>query len=327
MPVRARTTVLRRLTLESGDQEDIPQSTVAASVIETLTPYLERALDGEPEVRVPPTDYWFTANEIPDRVSGEALRARFGAGSMGAQPIAEMTLRPPESDGDAAILMTSIGGWIQSVNSGSLGNRPSADLIAREIADLEKCISWTWLELRGYAVRLQNLGSPLEVLFSAGGGMLTAIVQEPGESHEVCFLVQNTPEAVRRLPIAPSVEVHARLFKIGSVHLVPLVARVGDTWYESWINACSDDGRGFEELEILTKQERIVFLVYDGTSFDPERTVQFANPLVNTVSQIRRVIQGAPPWTMEQFADARDELYAAYPTPQDLIFGADLSGK
>jgi hypothetical protein len=325
MPEHARTTVLRRLALESGDQEDIAQSAVASSVIETLTPFLERALAGESSVSIPPTDYWFTATEIPDRASSNALRATFGSGAAGTLPIVEMTLRPPEEDGEPAMLMTSLGGWLQAIGSGLLGNRPSADRIAYEIADLEKCISWTWLELRGYAVRLQNLGSPLEVLFSAGGGMLTAIVQEPGASREVCFLVQNTPDAVRRLPETPSVEVHSRLFKIGDVHLVPLVARVGDTWYESWINACSDDGRGLEELEILAAQDRIVFLIYDGTTFDPERTVQLPNALADDIGQIRRVMEGVPPWTMEEFADAREDLYAAYPTPQDLIFGPDVT--
>ncbi|MCY3692928.1 MAG: hypothetical protein OXI54_03200 [Chloroflexota bacterium] len=325
MPVRPKTNLLRRLILESGEQQDISQSSVAGSVVETLTPVLEQALAGEPTVPVPPTDYWFTATETSPDSSDHGLRAEFGKASAGSAPLAEMTLKPPDADGAPAFLMTSIGGWLQAVASGSLGPRPAADRIALEIADLETCIAWTWLELHGYAIRLQNLGSPLEVLFSAGGGMLTAIVEEPGQSPEVCFLVLNTPDAVRRLPEIPGVEVHARLFKIGPVHLVPLVAQIGDTWYESWINACSDDGRGIEELEILAAQDRIVFLVYDGTSFDPERTVQLANPLAESVAQMRRVMQNVPPWTTEEFADAREELYAAYPTPQDLIFGPDLT--
>ena len=327
MPESARTTILRRLTLESGEQEDIAQSTVAGSVVETLSPALERALAGERMVSVPPTDYWFTAAEISDNPPNHALRAEFGTASLGSDPIFEMTLRPPEADGAPAILMTSIGGWLQAVSKGSLGNRPAADRVAYEIADLEKCLAWTWLELRGHATRLQNLGSPLEVLFSAGGGMLTAIVEEPGQSPEVCFLVQNEPGAVRLLPEVPSVAVHTRLFKIGGVHLVPLVARIGDTWYESWINACADEGRGMEELEILAGQCRLVFLIYDGTSLDPERTVQLANPLADSISQIVQVMQGVPPWSMEEFADAREELYAAYPTPQDLIFGADVAAE
>ena len=325
MPERARTTTLRRLTLESGEPEDVAQSAVAGSVVETLAPLLQQALSGESMVAIPPTNYWFTATEIPDDPSNHALRVQFGTASLGGHPIVEMTLRPPDADGAPAMLMTSIGGWLDVVRTGALGDRASADRIALEISDLEKCIAWTWLELRGHATRLQNLGSPLEVLFSAGGGMLTAIVQEPGASREVCFLVQNAPEAVRRLPEVPGVEVHARLFKIGGVHLVPLVARIGDTWYESWINACADDGRGIEELEILAGQSRLVFLIYDGTSLDPERTVQIANPMSESVGQMRRVMQDIAPWTMEEFADAREQLYEAYPTPQDLIFGPDVS--
>ena len=327
MPESARTTILRRLTLESGEQEDIAQSTVAGSVVETLTPALERALASERMVPVPPTDYWFTATEISDNSPNQALRAEFGTASLGSYPVVEMTLRPPDSDGAPAILMTSVGGWLQAVSNGSLGNRPTADRVAYEIADLEKCLAWTWLELRGYATRLQNLGSPLEVLFSAGGGMLTAIVEEPGQSPEVCFLVQNEPAAVRRLPEIPSIAVHTRLFKIGGVHLVPLVASIGDTWYESWVNACADEGRGMEELEILAGQSRIVFLIYNGTSLDPERTIQLSNPLTDSLSQMLRVMQGVPPWSMEEFADAREELYTAYPTPQDLIFGSDITAR
>ena len=321
MSARPRTTMLRRLTLESGDHEDVAQSTVSGSVVETLTPALQRALDGEPMVGIPPTGYWFTAREEPD----EALRVEFGTQSLRSRPIVEMTLRPPNEEGTAAILMTSIGGWLQAMAEGAIGDRPTGDRIANDISDIEKCIAWTWLELRGYATRRHNLGSPLEVLFSAGGGMLTAVVQEPGQSAEVCFLVQNEPHAVRRLPEIPSIAVHARLFKVGDVHLVPLVARIGDTWYESWINACSDDGRGKDELEILAAQERLVFLVYDGTSLDPERTVQLANPLKDSMSQIHRVMRDVVPWTMDEFADAREELYAAYPTSQELISGPDLT--
>ena len=327
MPESVRTTILRRLILESGDQEDIAQSTVAGSVVAALIPALERALVGERMVPVPPTDYWLTATEISDNSPNQALRAEFGTASLGSHPLVEMTLRPPDSDGAPAILMTSVGGWLQAVSNGSLGNRPTADQVAYEIADLEKCLAWTWLQFRGHATRLQNLGSPLEVLFSAGGGMLTAIVEEPGQSPEVCFLVQNEPREVRRLPEIPSIAVHTRLFKIGGVHLVPLVARIGDTWYESWINACADEGRGMEELEILAGQSRLVFLIYDGTSLDPERTVQLTNPLANTIGQIRRVMDGVSPWSMGEFADAREELYAAYPTPQDLIFSFDITAR
>ena len=325
MPERPKTTTLRRLTLESGDQEDISQSEVAGGTVEMLAPMLEQALSGGAEVRIPPTVYWFRATEAAPNQPDDFLRAAFGAASAGDNPLVEMTLRPPGAEDEPAILMTSIGGWIHAVAAAALGDRPDADRIAYEIADLEKCLSWTWLEMRGYATRYRNLNSPLEILFSAGGGMLTTIVQEPGSQPEVCFLVQNAPEAVRRLPTNPNISLETRLFKIGDVHLVPLVGRVGDTWYESWINPYADDGRGFEELEILAAQERVVFLIYDGMSLDPERTVQIANPLTGKMAEMRRVMRDVAPWTMEAFAEARERLYAAYPTPQDLIFGPDIT--
>lgn len=325
MPENLRTTTLRRLTLETGDQEDISQSDVAGGTVEILGPLLEQALSGEPEVRIPPTDYWFRATETSPGQIDASVRVAFGSVGAGATPLIEMTLRPPETDGSPAILMTTIGGWLDAIGTGSLGDRSAADRIAYELADLEKCISWTWLEMRGYATRFQNLGSPLEILFSAGGGMLTTIVQEPGAASEVCFLVQNAPEAVRGLPPQPQVSVWARLFKVSDVYLVPLVARVGDTWYESWINPYADEGRGFEELEMLATQDRIVFLIYDGTSLEPERTVQIANPLGEDMAHMGRVMEGVASWTMDEFAEARERLYAAYPTPRDLIFGPDFA--
>lgn len=325
MPERPKTTTLRRLTLESGDQEDISQSAVAGGAVEMLAPLLEQALSDGAAVHLPPTVYWFRATGAAPNQPDDFLRATFGTASAGDNPLVEMTLRTPGAEDAPAILMTSIGGWLHAVAAGILGNRPAADRIAYEIADLEKCLSWTWLEMRGYATRYRNLNSPLEILFSAGGGMLTTIVQEPGSPTEVCFLVQNAPEAVRRLPANPSISLETRLFKIGDVHLVPLVARVGDTWYESWINPYADAGQGFEELEILAAQERVVFLIYDGTSLDPERTVQIANPLAGKMAELRRVMRDVAPWTMEAFAEAREGLYAAYPTPQDLIFGPDIT--
>ena len=325
MPERATTTTLRRLTLESGDQEDMPQREMASGTVETLAPMLERALAGDPQVRIPPTDYWFRARQLASEGSpDDALRVEFGTVSVGDVAITEMTVRPPAANGDPAILMTSIGGWLQAVAAGSLGSRPAADRVAYEISGLENGIAWTWLEMCGYATRFQNLTSPLEVLFSAGGGMLTTVVQEPGQSPEVCVLVQNSPDAVGRLSPDPQISLQARLFRMGGVYLLPLVAQVGDTWYESWINPCADEGDGLAELEILAAQSRIVFLIYDGTSLEPEHTVQVLNHLAGELNEMRQRLEGATPWTTEGFAAAREELYAAYPTPRDLIAGPDV---
>ena len=325
MPERATTTTLRRLTLESGDQGDMPQREMASGTVETLAPMLERALAGDPQVRIPPTDYWFRARQLASGgTPDDALRVEFGTVSVGDVAITEMTVRPPATNGDPAILMTSIGGWLQAVAAGSLGSRPAADRIAYEISGLENGIAWTWLEMRGYATRFQNLTSPLEVLFSAGGGMLTTVVQEPGQSPEVCVLVQNSPDAVGRLSPDPQISLQARLFRMGGVYLLPLVAQVGDTWYESWINPCADEGDGLAELEILAAQSRIVFLIYDGTSLEPGHTVQVPNHLAGELNEMLQRLEGATPWTTEGFAAAREELYAAYPTPRDLIYGPDV---
>ena len=178
--------------------------------------------------------------------------------------------------------------------------------------------------MRGYATRFQNLTSPLEVLFSAGGGMLTTIVQEPGQAPEVCVLVQNTPDAVGGLSPDPQISLQARLFRVGGVYLLPLVARVGDTWYESWINPCADEGDGLAELEILAAQSpnRLSDLRWHIPGAGTHR--QIPNQLAGELSEMRQGLEGATPWTTEEFAAAREELYAAYPTPRDLISGPDV---
>lgn len=326
MPDHPTTTTMRRLTLESADQQDSPQSDVSDATVEMLAPLLQQALDGDDRVPIPPTDYWFGAREITaGGTPGASLRVAFGTASTGIEPVFEMTVMPPGATGAPAIMMASIGGWLEATATGSFGVRSAADRIAYEIADLENCLAWAWLEMRGFADRDQKKANPLEVLFSAGGGMLTTVVQEPGQSPEVCVLVLNTPEAVNQLPQNPQILVQTRLFQVGNVYLVPLVARVGDTWYESWINPHADEGQGLVELEILAAQSRTVFLIYDGTSLEPARTVQIPNPLAQPVAEIRRRLQAAGHWTTEEFATAREELYAAYPTPQDLISGPDMS--
>ena len=104
--------------------------------------------------------------------------------------------------------------------------------------------------------------------------------------------MQNTPEAVHELAPDPHILAQTRLFKVGDVYLVPLVARVGDTWYESWINPFADQGQGLVELEILAAQDRIVFLIYDGTSLNPAHTIQISNSLADEMAEIRQRLEG-----------------------------------
>ena len=241
MPLAA---TLRHITVETGDEQVTPQGYVTDATIRSLTPLLERALGGEDQVPLAPTEFWFRARE-----AGDLLRAAIGHSSAGDAVLIEMTVRPPEEQDGPAILQESVGGAFEAIASGALDPARQRE-VARVGGELERYIVWAWLELRGFASRADDdQVSPVEALMSiASGGMIYTITEDEAEQPLVAFLIRDEPHQLATIPPDPEMLLQITIFRVDGILLVPLVAHLGDSWYETWINAWADD---YQDLEVL----------------------------------------------------------------------------
>ena len=134
-------------TLETGHSTITLRSDVLDEVITKLEPLLRSALITDGPVGSGVKGYWFAARE-----EGRFLTARLGATELSDDAIATMTVRPPPVDGKPASVEVSIRGLIEAVARGGAGiHRKDIPKISMIIADLERCIAWTWLSIAGYA--------------------------------------------------------------------------------------------------------------------------------------------------------------------------------
>ena len=240
-----------------------------------------------------------------------------------------MTLRPPDEDGAPAAMQTSIGG-IEHVLSAGWIDPDAVDDLAAVVDEIQRCIAWTWLEMKGYAEPL-----PLEsgattdldfILSTSPGDMIYTIGENEGEQPELVFLIAASARDLAALPQDPSVNVQATLYRVNGVLLVPLVAQIGDVYYGTWINAWNEHRDGLRSLDLLASQDRLTFAFYQPAGgAEPRRVIEVANTL--DAGDIRRAFDNAPTWTMEQFDAAKATLDTRFPTPQDLFeHGVQIGG-
>ena len=319
MPI---TTTLRHITFETGDVQTTSQEQVSGSTIEHLTPLLEQALASANRTEITRTKFWFTASD-----SGDLLRAAIGHAHAGDAVLFELTVRPPESDGQPATLQVSRAGAFEAVTSGAL-DPEEQETVVYPAAFLERCIAWTWLELREFATRDKTDPiDPVDALRSVptAGTMTHTIADDATGQPLVVFLVRVERHWPNVIPEDPAIDLLSTLFRVGNVFLIPVVAKIGPTSYETWINICSDDNRGFQTLELLAKQDHLVFNLYHDTPSEPMRTIRTHNSLAHNMAEMLPVLENVPQWSMQAFDAAREKLHPQYPNTQAIPnHGAEL---
>ena len=87
------------------------------------------------------------------------------------------------------------------------------------------------------------------------------------------------------------------------------------TVYETWINQHAPDQS--ETLTTLAEQRSLVVHLYidDGRL---GRTLVLINEIQNCWRQALAEIAARPPWSMQEFDQAREQLYRQYAEPWDL---------
>ena len=130
---------LRHITVESGHEAITGRADVDDAVIDQLRPLVQQALDTGADVDIP-GGYWMRA-ELRD--GDLACGIGHEIGGEGAI-IAGMRVQAA-GDEQFAVLTASMGGLAVLCMEGA----PLRALqVAGELADLERCIAWTWLELQ-----------------------------------------------------------------------------------------------------------------------------------------------------------------------------------
>ena len=140
-----------------------------------------------------------------------------------------------------------------------------------------------------------------------------------GVGWEVAFMVRE--ESARIPHLGRRVILRTGLLKQHQVGLIPILLRLGpqdEDVFETWLNfhAPNKFGRKNDHLEVLTKQERIIILFYGERG--RERSIVIRNGVQQGLKGILQTVERLPPWSMQEFDNARSEVYSRFPTVKAL---------
>ena len=159
---------------------------------------------------------------------------------------------------------------------------------------------------------------PFEVLRDMPpGSVVYANYLDENADEKPMLCIKDYKPYIDNLPYRVPVELRMGLFEIKDVLLIPLLVclnRDHQYMYETWINIKTSEGIKF--LQTLSESSEIMLSFYDENtkSTRHKRTAHDA-------TQIKRIMQHAIPkksWMLDEFDDAREEIYEQYPTPHEL---------
>jgi len=158
-----------------------------------------------------------------------------------------------------------------------------------------------------------------EVIMTARPGMAVFMKIKTGAGWEVAFMVRE--ESARIPHLGREVILRTGLLKQHEVGLIPILLRLGpedQDVFETWLNFHAPDifGRKDNHLEVLTKQERIPILFYGERG--RERSIVVRNSAQQGFKEILQTVQHLSPWSMQEFNNAKLEVYSRFPTVKAL---------
>lgn len=110
---------------------------------------------------------------------------------------------------------------------------------------------------------------------------------------------------------SPTVTVRSGMFTEDGVALVAVLVKIGGEVYEAWLNY-HQTGGGKIYFDDLSKQERLPIIFYGQRR--RERAITIRNPLKDIMAAALEVIATMTPWSMSQFDQARERIYAQHPS-------------
>jgi hypothetical protein len=132
---------------------------------------------------------------------------------------------------------------------------------------------------------------------------------------QTVFYIREDYQHIKAIPPNPIIEVRMGIMYQDNVYLFPLILKLAGEIYECWFNYHASGVA--EALGCFSRQEQNVILIY-GDSLKQERSIAFKNSQKEAFCAITDVLKNNPVWSMVEFDQARNKLYALYKSPQEL---------
>lgn len=138
-----------------------------------------------------------------------------------------------------------------------------------------------------------------------------------GEGWLAGLAVREDTRTLARLP--RRVDIHSRgaLIQVERVYLIVLMLQIqGGPIYETFVSAQHEDSPEF--IARMANQEAFSILMFDGVGVQPARAFVTANGFHGLFARIQPQYRRWPACAFQAFDEAKERLYAQYPTVEAL---------
>ena len=134
----------------------------------------------------------------------------------------------------------------------------------------------------------------------------------------VAFMLREETARIAALQ-DPEIELRAGVLEQDGVLLIPVLLRVGkevqENIWETWWNFYASDLP--PKFKDLSRQDEL-FIFFYGDSGNRERTIKCRNSWKDFFKQAYQLCVVHPSWSMSDYDNAREKIYARHPTVMDL---------
>ncbi len=148
---------------------------------------------------------------------------------------------------------------------------------------------------------------------------LYLIDDRPNHPPAVSWLVKTDQTTINALGPTPYLEFRLGALQVKTVFVMVLLIRIAhtDMIFESWINGHTPSQDGWRVIQMLQEQPFLTIHFFNDET-EEQRAIRVDNPSPHFFHQCASQILHQSPWTMDAFDQAKETIYAAYPSPVTL---------
>ncbi len=138
-----------------------------------------------------------------------------------------------------------------------------------------------------------------------------------GEGWLAGLAVREDPATLAHLPKRVDIRSRGAIIQVEHVHLILLMLQIqGGPIYETFVSAQHEDSPEF--ITRMAAQEAFSILMFDGVTVQPVRAFVTPNGFQRLFASIQQEYLQWPEWEFHEFDQAKENLYARYPTVEAL---------